>query len=520
MEAIVATVVRSTKRIPQRSINRFSTLDNGPARVLNLATANVRSLATVLGISARLAKRIVQIRKKQPLRINADLYAVPGANRAAIERIRRRSLLEGDTCAIIKDVFPAKRRIMSDKSFLLRVSFVAAPAAPPVLARVAVEWAGQPFFIEQRITRANLLIGYVDVRFDRKHTLPSGPAVFRVSLSTQQGGQSEFRVTCMVLPSNPFSVLLSPLGSFVTGTFSARGVRNGNAFDTSINVTLSNGDASAVSVSPQFTWKFWDGGVGGSLVEQGTGSFGGAISVPAFNTWGGSIGFHSPQGSGVFNKFDGREDMTIEIIMTKSANTAVSGTITARTMFRFGVNVTKVAFEDFIGTENADLIAAAEVTRSIYERHDVSFSTDRRGIAQANAGGFESITSDSEARDLWEQWSGPNTNNNIDAFVVNQLLIDGKYDGLDGDIPGPTSHDGRSSGTVQNKSGFVDDSGARRLHIEYLGMLMGHELGHYLGLQHTNDAANLMLSNSGTTDTNLTYNQYRTIIRHGWVSID
>ena len=133
---------------------------------------------------------------------------------------------------------------------------------------------------------------------------------------------------------------------------------------------------------------------------------------------------------------------------------------------------------------------------------------------------FESITSDSEARDLWEQWSGPNTNNNIDAFVVNQLLIDGKYDGLDGDIPGPTSHDGRSSGTVQNKSGFVDGSGVRRLHIEYLGMLIGHELGHYLGLQHTNDAGNLMLPSSGTTDTNLTYDQYRTIIRHGWVSID
>jgi hypothetical protein len=29
-----------------------------------------------------------------------------------------------------------------------------------------------------------------------------------------------------------------------------------------------------------------------------------------------------------------------------------------------------------------------------------------------------------------------------------------------------------------------------------------------------------MLANSGTTDTNLTYDQYRIIIRHGWVSID
>jgi hypothetical protein len=38
---------------------------------------------------------------------------------------------------------------------------------------------------------------------------------------------------------------------------------------------------------------------------------------------------------------------------------------------------------------------------------------------------------------------------------------------------------------VQNKAGFVDGSGNRHLQVEYLGMLMGHELGHYLGLQHT-----------------------------------
>jgi hypothetical protein len=221
----------------------------------------------VLGISARLANQIIGSRKKRPLRTHADLYAIPGVNRAAVERIRRKSLLENDTCAIITDVLPTNRRIMSQRPFMLRVNFVAGRAAPPVLARVAVEWAGKPFHIEQRITRTNLLANCVDIRFDRRHTLPSGPAIFRTTLSTRSGGQSEFRVTCLVLPSNPFSLSLSPRGSFVTGTFSARGVRNGNAYDTSINVTLSNGDASAVNVSPQFTWKFWDGGVGGIALD-------------------------------------------------------------------------------------------------------------------------------------------------------------------------------------------------------------------------------------------------------------
>ena len=365
----MATVVVNTRRsLPQRPLNRFSPLDNQPTTVLRLASATVAKMTAVLGISARLAKAIVAVRRRRPVGRPIDLHALRGANRAAIERIRRRSLLEDDGHVVITELSPAAGRVMSHRPFAMRVQFASVPAAPPVLARVAVEWAGRPFVVEQRVTPANVRAGYVDIRFDRRRALPPVPAVFRAALATRQGGQAEFRVTCMVLPSNPFSLSLSPSGSFVTGTFSARGVRNGNAFDTGIAVTLSNGNNSAASVSPQFTWKFWDGGVGGSLVEQGTASFGGSISVPAFGTWGGTIGFHSPQGSGVFNKFNGREDMTIEIIMTKLPNTTVSGTITARTMFRFGVNITKVAFEDFIGQEIGDLIDATSVSPLIPKR--------------------------------------------------------------------------------------------------------------------------------------------------------
>src|SRR5262245_23541666 len=229
----MATVVANTRRsIPQRPINRFSPLDNQPITILRLATVSASKMPAVLGLSPRLAKEIVAARRRRPIGRQIDLNALRGSNRAAIECIGRRCLLEGDDHVIITELSPKAGRVMSNRPFAIRVQFASVPAAPPILARIAVEWAGRPFVVEQRVTPANVRAGYVDVRFDRSLTLPAGPAVFRAALATRQGGKAEFRVTCMVLPSNPFSLSLSPSGSFVTGTFSARGVRSGNAYDT------------------------------------------------------------------------------------------------------------------------------------------------------------------------------------------------------------------------------------------------------------------------------------------------
>jgi hypothetical protein len=108
----------------------------------------------------------------------------------------------------------------------------------------------------------------------------------------------------------------------------------------------------------------------------------------------------------------------------------------------------------------------------------------------------------------------------IDVFVVHSITGTG-FDGLAGAIPGPLSHAGRNSAVVVNKKGFVDGAGNRRLNVNYLGMLIGHEVGHYLGLVHVTEAGNLMLSNSAASDTALNYDpQYRTLIRFGWMNID
>jgi hypothetical protein len=158
----------------------------------------------------------------------------------------------------------------------------ALPAARPVRRRRARGWAGQvltfwagtPFVVERRIDAADYERGYADVEFTAEQSLPAGPVTFHVGLIVESGAQADFTVSVAVLPSNPFSLRLSPRDNFVTGTFSARAVKSGNAYQTDVTVTLSNGDATPVAMRQDFTWEFWDGPVGaGTLVEQAPAGF-------------------------------------------------------------------------------------------------------------------------------------------------------------------------------------------------------------------------------------------------------
>ena len=260
-------------------------------------------------------------------------------------------------------------------------------------------------------------------------------------------------------------------------------------------------------------WKFWDGGVGGTLVESGAFDWSGSITVPGNGTWQGGVWFSSPHGSGIYNKYHGKEDMTIEIGMSSASGTGVTGTITCRVMLAYGVNIIKVG--DFNTQEGVDLYDAVDVTRQIYERRDITFRGVLRWIIHdADAGSYRIINSEGEVHDLFGDWSVQN--DYVDVYVC-QDFDTGSFDGLAGDIPGPASKGGDRDGVAVDKTGFTNSSGVKRLSVNYLGMLIGHEVGHYLGLSHINEAGNLMLSSSGTNDTNLNYDQYRLMFPHGFM---
>jgi hypothetical protein len=509
------TQITKAAQLPRLPADRYGELDSESLKVIDLQRATRSALTRRLGLRGTTVDLIVATRKRCPLASPAQLLAQRRGVARDLARIHGRVYYAGEAPLHIVDVLPDEH-VLSDRSFALNVRFQNASDAAVVVASVAVHWAGDPFVVEQEVTAGEAESGVVTVRFDRERALPVGRAEFRVTLCRADGAQASFRRTVYVLPSNPLSLSLGPAGARVTGSWSARGdyQPGSDTFLTEIEITLANGDAGSVSMSRRVDWEFWDGGVGtGTRVEAGSFDWPNAISVPSFGVWRGSAWFSSPRGSGIFNVYDRKEDMAISISMRANDGRVVRGEITARVMLAFGVNIIKVG--DFAAQEHVDLYAAVDQMRQIYEQRDITLrGVDRRIISNAQAGSYTILNSEDEFRDLLEDWSVPN--DFVDVYVVQQFSWS-TFNGFAGDIPGPAAKGGRRDGIAGDKTGFTDASGTSRLDVTTLAQLIGHEIGHYLGLQHLENTNNLMRSNTGNRGPNLDYDQYRTMFPHGFM---
>ncbi|MFN0145850.1 MAG: zinc-dependent metalloprotease family protein [Dehalococcoidia bacterium] len=143
---------------------------------------------------------------------------------------------------------------------------------------------------------------------------------------------------------------------------------------------------------------------------------------------------------------------------------------------------------------------ALQVARDLYAQQDLGIRRiNWQRIPLADAGGYVDLADRSEAEDLTDDWSGPG--GGIDVFFVQSLGDAGGWS----NVTGPCDKDSKDDLT----GAVLVISGSRR----FTGVLMAHEVGHYLGLGHTNSATNLMgvdsnndgiaeLSNNSTVLTN------------------
>jgi hypothetical protein len=166
---------------------------------------------------------------------------------------------------------------------------------------------------------------------------------------------------------------------------------------------------------------------------------------------------------------------------------------------------------DFSGAVSRDDVTkiqyAIQVARDLFAQAPLGIRRiNWQLIRPPDAGGYVNILDGAEAEDLTDDWSGPG--GGVDVFFVQMILDAAGWSNVEGPCD-KDSKDGRTGAVIEL-------SNDRRT----TGIVLGHEVGHYLGLEHTDSIANMMGADAdgngiGETDSNSTNipDGQRTIMR-------
>lgn len=172
------------------------------------------------------------------------------------------------------------------------------------------------------------------------------------------------------------------------------------------------------------------------------------------------------------------------------------------------INLILVGRELFTAVQIAEVNAALAAAREIYAKVGIYLRVaGTYGLTAAQAGGYVTIDNAGEAVDLTSRWSFPG--HAVDLFVVRRWL--GPQVGqsaLDGSCNKNDNSYGGMTGTVAEIVGSAAVS----------GVVMAHEVGHYLGLDHSYVNGNFMYPSLSAAATAIQTAQGDVMKRHCFVS--